>query len=223
MSKQGRIAFVREETVATFNLGSELVFTFIFYWKTKPSDPCRACWQTRLPLWWWCILSTCCSWKHLSSSKNSCPPGFRFNLPKFQFWPASLGYLQPCVLLSRICCGGPASEIIWKKKDQNKSPEYHLETGIHAVKGSLGNLWSLKFVFWLHWWWTRRRRRCWWTRKMGRWWTRTRRRCTCRVSRVKTRPPSLSMPTDLKTSSDSTSSVVLNAPLEIEISCLWNE
>ena len=33
---------------------------------------------------------------------------------------------------------------------------------------------------------------------------------------MKTRPPSLSMPTDLKTSSDSISSFALNAPLEKE-------
>ena len=63
---------------------------------------------------------------------------------------------------------------------------------------------KLTFMFYLLWWYSRT--------------------CTCRVSRVKTRPPSLSMPTDLKTSSDFASSFVLKAPLEIDSSfCVWNK
>ena len=63
---------------------------------------------------------------------------------------------------------------------------------------------KLTFMFYLLWWYSRT--------------------CTCRVSRVKTRPPSLSMPTDLKTSSDFASSFVLKAPLEINSSfCVWNK
>ena len=39
---------------------------------------------------------------------------------------------------------------------------------------------------------------------------------TCKVSRVNMRPPSLSMPTDLKISPDSNSSFALKAPLEMQ-------
>ena len=52
MGKECQVALVREKTIATFNLESEYVFTFelSMFYRTKPSDPCKACWQTLLLL-----------------------------------------------------------------------------------------------------------------------------------------------------------------------------
>ena len=58
--------------------------------------------------------------------------------------------LQPCALLSRICCGGPApnKDILKEEKTKNllNSTKYfhHMKTGVQAVQWSLGNLGSLK-------------------------------------------------------------------------------